>query len=164
MKHLVVSPLLVLVIFVTTALAGDLPDPTLTPGAVMSEVTQDNIHQTICKKATPPEKTWSKAHRPPVSYTNKLKGEQLDQYGYEDKEPAHYEEDHLVPLSIGGDPKSPQNLWPEPWDGQWGAHTQDRLETLMFRAVCSEYLTLQEAQTILRTDWIQGYHRFFGEE
>lgn len=128
------------VLFATTALAGDLPDPVLTPGAVLPEVTQDNIHETICRKVTPPEKTWSRAHWPPSSYTNRLKREQIEQYGHGDKDLSHYEEDHLVPLSIGGDPKSPQNLWPEPWEGQWGVRTKDKLETLLFRAVCTEYL------------------------
>jgi hypothetical protein len=52
--------------------------------------------------------------RPPVSYTNALKRRQIVSYGYADRDPAHYEEDHLVPLGLGGDPRSERNLWPEP--------------------------------------------------
>src|SRR5216683_2609243 len=31
------------------------------------------------------------------------------------KTPAHYEEDHLVSLELGGHPRDPRNLWPERW-------------------------------------------------
>jgi len=35
--------------------------------------------------------------------------------------PACYEEDHLISLENGGDPKDPKNLWPEPYNTKVGA-------------------------------------------
>ena len=51
--------------------------------------------------------------RPPTSYTNKLKVQGIADYGFKDKTLGHYEEDHLIPLAVGGSPRSPKNLWPE---------------------------------------------------
>ena len=70
------------------AFAGDLPDPRLTPGATDPTVTQDNIHQTVCVKG------YTKTVRPPAHYTNKLKKKQIREYGYADRNPKDYEEDH----------------------------------------------------------------------
>ena len=70
-------------------LAGELPDPTHTPGALNPEVTQESIGATICRRG------WTSTIRPPASYTNDLKRQQLAEYGYADRDPRHYEEDHL---------------------------------------------------------------------
>jgi hypothetical protein len=94
MKHCLLF--LLLVTLFRTAIAGDLPDSRLTPGAVDSSITQQNIQQTVCVRG------YVKTVRPPASYTNKLKKRQIREYGYADQNPKHYEEDHLIPLSIGG--------------------------------------------------------------
>src|SRR5436309_7293832 len=78
--------------------ASGLPDPERTPGIPNPEVTQDNIHQTICVSG------WTKTIRPPTKYTNELKLKQIEEYGYTDKNPANYEEDHLISLQHGGHP------------------------------------------------------------
>src|SRR5450759_2329298 len=88
------------------AWASDLPDSSLTPSAINPNVTQLNIHQTVCVKG------YTKTIRPPAHFTNKLKKRQIRQYGYADTNPKHYEEDHLIALSIGGAPDDPRNLWP----------------------------------------------------
>jgi len=67
----------------------------MTPGATNPEVTQDNIQSTVCVKG------YTKTIRPPAHYTNKLKKEQIEQYGYADHNPKHYEKDHLIALSLG---------------------------------------------------------------
>ena len=54
-------------------------------------------------------------HRPfvPEDYTENLKRDQMAEYA--DTNPiSDYEEDHLIPLELGGSPTSPLNLWPEP--------------------------------------------------
>jgi hypothetical protein len=79
---------------------GGLPDPSCTPGVIRT--TDLNI---ICHTST-------KAYRPPVSYTNALKRQQIGEYGWTDKNMADYEEDHLISLELGGDGKDPKNLWP----------------------------------------------------
>ena len=133
--------------------AGDLPDPQLTPGVINSDITQENIRTTICVKG------WTKSIRPPASYTNRLKKQQIRQYGYEDRNPKDYEEDHLIPLSVGGNPTDPKNLWPEPRRSEWGADRKDELEFALYKAVCHGQMSLAEAQNIFATDWIAGYKR-----
>ena len=86
------------------------PDPTLTPGATNPDITQATIAATICNPQ------WStKTIRPPASYTNTLKKQQLGATRYVDKTPSHYEEDHLISLELGGNPSDRKNLWPEMW-------------------------------------------------
>ena len=84
------------------------PAHAVAPGLVNPDITQANIHQTICSP------TWStKTIRPPVTYTSRLKQQQLAHAT--DKNPAHYEEDHFISLELGGHPRDPRNLWPERW-------------------------------------------------
>jgi hypothetical protein len=71
--------------------------------------------------------------RPPSSYTTALKIQQIHDLGYTDTNPSHYEEDHLVQLSLGGDSRDPMNLWPQPWVQ---AHRDDRIETDLWRRAC----------------------------
>src|SRR6266566_1403060 len=47
------------------------------------------------------------------------------------QDPRHYEEDHLIPLAVGGSPRSPKNLWPEPYKGKFGARVKDKLERFL---------------------------------
>ena len=69
-----------------------LPIPSLTPGALNPKVKQATIKKTICKSG------WTKTIRPPVSYTNTLKIEQMVLYG-ETGLTSEYEEDHFIPLA-----------------------------------------------------------------
>lgn len=136
------------------ARAGDLPDPVLTPGALNPEVNQANIQQTVCFKG------WTKTVRPPAYYTNRLKRDQIRKYGYSDTDPRDYEEDHLVPLSVGGHPTDPHNLWPQPRKSQWNADRKDELEFAVYRGLCHGELTLAEAREAFTTNWIVAYRRY----
>lgn len=130
------------------------PDPNRTPGAANPQITQANIEETICNRE------WStKSIRPPVSYTNKLKIEQIREYGFADTDPKDYEEDHLIPLEIGGDPRDPKNLWPEAYQSsiESGARSKDQVENYLHEEVCSHKLTLAEAQREIATDWYGVY-------
>ena len=71
--------------------------------------------------------------RPPSSYTSSLKIKQIRELGYTDTNPADYQEDHLVSLSLGGDPTSPLNLWPQPIVQ---ARRDDRIEYDLYRRAC----------------------------
>jgi hypothetical protein len=134
------------------------PDPSLTPGAVNPDVTQATIGSTICVSG------WTKTVRPPVAYKNRLKEEQIAEYGYANTDPRLYEEDHLIALELGGSPTDPGNLWPEPWsitlpDGRdAGAHAKDQLENSLHRAVCSGSMTLAAAQAEIRGSWVHAYY------
>ena len=142
------------------------PDPTLTPGALNPDITQANIHATICNPQ------WStKSIRPTVTYTNNLKKEQLANPRYKDKTPSHYEEDHLISLELGGNPTDRKNLWPEMWGtldqpltskGPFpphlvGAKAKDAVENQLHKEVCAGRLTLQDAQRIIAIDWFKYY-------
>jgi hypothetical protein len=124
----------------TPALELILPDPTITPGRLNPTVRQSTIKTTICKSG------WTKTIRPSTSYTNKLKIKQMVLYA-ETGSPKNYEEDHFIPLELGGAPKNPKNLWPEP-------HAQsklsDPLETKLKRQVCKGLTTLKKARAAIR--------------
>ena len=160
-----------------------LPSPHLFPGTTNPHITPENIDENICTKG------WSTTSiRPPSSYTTALKREQMNSLGYTTPNPlprvptktgtgtkpdltkcvdrsanlACYEEDHLVSLELGGDPRSPSNLWPEPWFGPWNAHVKDTLENRLHRMVCVGQLPLREAQQAIATDWVGAYRKYVG--
>jgi hypothetical protein len=124
-----------------------LPDPSCTPGSYNSSVTQSTINSTICVSG------WTATVRPPTSYTNPLKAQGIIDYGYSDTNMSDYEEDHLVPLELGGAPRDPKNLWPEPHYGTKTSSTKDGVETKLKNAVCSGRITLSSARTAIRTNW-----------
>jgi hypothetical protein len=134
-----------------------LPDARFTPGARNPVVTQTTIDTTVCRSG------WSTSVRPPVSYTGALKRQQIVEYGYADRDPRHYQEDHLIPLSLGGAPRDPRNLWPQPLsarlpDGtEVGAATKDGFEIHLHAAVCDGTISLSEAQRAMATDWIAAW-------
>ncbi|MFM0265618.1 hypothetical protein [Paraburkholderia sediminicola] len=152
MKKLIVAPLLLTT--VSACIAADLPNVALTPGAINPDVTQANIGSTVCVKG------WTKTVRPPASYTNQLKRFQIRQYGYADTDPRDYEEDHLIPLSVGGSPTDPRNLWPEPRNSEWNADRKDELEFALYMAVCHGEIRLEEARSAFATNWINAYNRY----
>jgi hypothetical protein len=123
---------------------GVLPDPRCTPGALNPAVTPADIGSTIC------EPGWTETVRPPEPYTETLKARQMSAYG--DTAPiSKYEEDHLVPLELGGAPSDPRNLWPE-----YGAspNPKDRVEDAARAAVCDHRLSLASAQVAIATNWV----------
>jgi len=134
-----------------------------TPGLVNPAVTQANIRQTICTRG------WAATIRPPVTYTNTLKREQLA--GTKDRNPTHFEEDHFISLELGGHPRDPRNLWPERWgtpdhpltvQGPFpshlvGAKNKDAVENALHREVCAGRMTLREAQWEIATDWFRYF-------
>ena len=145
---------LALALFTAQAFASDLPNPSLTPGAINPEITQQNIHSTVCIKG------YTKTVRPPARYTNKLKKRQIREYGYEDRNPKHYEEDHFIALSIGGAPNDPRNLWPEPRKSEWNAAKKDQLEFVLYKMVCRNEISLKDAQAEIATNWIEAYKSY----
>lgn len=139
----------------TRSPAIGLPDPFRTPGATNPDVTPATIGATICSRG------WTATVRPPADYTTALKRAQLAS-GYSigsDRNLADYEEDHLVPLEVGGHPTAETNLWPEPRAGIYGAATKDRLENVVNHMICDGRLSLAEGQRLFMTDWIAAAHQ-----
>jgi hypothetical protein len=134
-----------------------LPDPRLTPGSINPNVTQENIFATVCVSG------WTATVRPPSAYTSALKVAQIIEYGYSDRSPSHYQEDHLVALEIGGAPRDPRNLWPErnevrlPDGTAVGSEAKDGLEDYLHRAVCAGVMPLADAQRLMAGDWIAAW-------
>lgn len=121
-----------------------LPDPACTPGETNPDVTQADIGRTICAKG------WTSTVRPPESYTEPLKREQMGRYG-DSGSMSGYEEDHLIPLELGGSPADPKNLWPEPGASP---NPKDDVEYAANRAVCSGEMSLAFAQREIAIDWV----------
>jgi hypothetical protein len=124
-----------------------LPDPVCTPGVTDPRVTQGNIQTTICVSG------YTKTVRPPAAYTTSLKKQQMIAYGYTDINPADYEEDHLIPLELGGHPTDPKNLWPQPRIGAYPASAKDRKENTLHAKVCAGLVTLVAAQAAIALNW-----------
>ena len=120
----------------STAAPAVLASPTMTPGSLNPDVTQDTIGQTICVHG------WTATVRPPTEYTNQLKAQQMPLYG-ETGSASDYQEDHLISLELGGNPTDPKILWPEPYPR---AADVDKIENELNDKVCSGELPLADAQ------------------
>lgn len=112
-------------------------------------VSQATISTTICLS------DYTGTIRPPASLTNTLKAHQLSAYGFTDQNVSDYEEDHVIALELGGAPRSPSNLWPEPH--AW-SRSDDRLENDLHVQVCAGHLDLASAQLkLLAAKVARGY-------
>jgi len=135
-----------------------LPDPARTPGATNPAVTTANIGATICVSG------WTATVRPPSSYTTALKEQQLATgYAYHgDLSRGDYEEDHLIPMELGGSPTAVKNLWPQPRNITDGAYLKDDVENALHRLVCDHQLSLGTAQHAIATNWYRAYLTYVG--
>jgi hypothetical protein len=52
---------------------------------------------------------------------------------------------------LGGSPRNPQNLWPEPGNSP---NAKDRVENAAHDAVCAGRIELWDAQGRMATDWV----------
>ncbi len=139
--------------------SSGLPNIKLTPGAINPAVTQSTIRSTICVSG------WTATVRPPVTYTNQLKYNQLHS-GYNlngDMNMKDYEEDHIVPLEVGGNPSSPLNLFPEPRNIRLGSYVKDQLENRIHQLVCSGQISLNTGRSVFLTNWEKGYQKYIGQ-
>jgi len=124
-----------------------LPDPICTPGVADPHVTQENIQTTICLNG------YTTKVRPSSRYTDALKQQQIKEYGYTDSRLADYEEDHLIPLELGGHPTDPKNLWPEPLNGVYPATQKDAVENSLHAKVCAGLMALDASRAAIAKNW-----------
>ena len=138
--------------------ADGMPDPTCTPGAIDQRVTQANLASTVCKSG------YTASVRPSATVSAQLKRTVLTAYGIPLSQTSKYELDHLVMLGIGGHPTALENLFPQLWDGQNGAHRKDAVENRAQDALCCPFraqkaacsaptVTLGELQRAMASDW-----------
>ncbi len=116
--------------------------------ALNPAVTQATIATTICRSG------WTATIRPPSSYTSSLKVEQLAAFGYADQNPTDYEEDHRLPLELGGAPRDTSNLSPELGVGP---NPKDSAENSARADVCAGRATLLQEQTAFIATWLAAY-------
>jgi hypothetical protein len=115
--------------------------------ALNPSVTQSDIDTTICRSG------WTKTIRPPATYTRALKLQQIKAEGLTGPV-SSYEEDHRVPLELGGAPRDPMNLSPE---AGASPNPKDHDESTFRELVCSGQLTLAEAQQQFIAKWLAAY-------
>ncbi|MEI6559267.1 MAG: HNH endonuclease signature motif containing protein [Rhodospirillaceae bacterium] len=151
-------PLLILALtFSTAAVAGDLPDPRLTPGDVLSTATGEICHPGYSKKV----------RKVPEGLKRQVFAEYAISSNHEDAcgvTAEGCEVDHLISLELGGS-NDIKNLWPEPYGGStWNAHVKDRLENELHRRVCAGMMAIEDAQAMIAKDWIAAYRQIFGTD
>jgi hypothetical protein len=129
-----------------------LPDSTCTPGAVR---TTDLA--SICHGGS------TKQYRPSTTYTNRLKQQQIVEYGYVDTNLSDYEEDHLISLELGGDGTNPKNLWPEPHTGPFNGFDKDKVENWLHKQICTNAISVEDAQKGIAENWEQYLPAVSGE-
>jgi hypothetical protein len=139
-----------------------LPDPVLTPGAVLPVDAA-----AICRPG------YARSAR---DVPESVKDAVYARYGITSRRTREYEVDHLISLELGGantsDPHLPdylKNLFPEPYDlvvdgRQMGAREKDKAETATHHAVCRGAIRLEDAQAQMARDWTQLYRRFVAPE
>jgi hypothetical protein len=103
---------------------------------------------------------YTKTVRPSTVYTNGVKRKLLRESGIDESHIAEYELDHIIPLAIGGHPRKLANLQLQPWDGENGAKRKDRIEVKLQCLVCTEQVSLADAQHEIADDWQAAYHKY----
>ena len=116
------------------------------------DVTQTTIHQTICVSG------WTATVRPLESYTESLKRQQIASEGLPGGM-SSYEEDHRMPLELGGAPSDAMNLSPE---SPASPNPKDRAESQLREQVCAGTLTLEAAQQELVAQWLAAWPGYRG--
>jgi hypothetical protein len=124
-----------------------LPDPRMTPGAVLDVTKSD-----VCVAG------YTKLVR---NVPGAVKRQVYAEYGITQHQPGEYEVDHLISLELGGS-NSIKNLWPESYQTQpWNAHVKDQLENKLHDMICSGEIDMPTAQQEIATDWIAAYKKYF---
>ena len=124
---------------------GPLPDSGCTPGAIISTATREQICQSGYAKNV-------------RNVPAQVKDEAYAEYGIQSRFPGEYEVDHLISLELGGS-NDIANLWPETANPRPGFHEKDQLENYLHDQVCSNAITLDQAQNEIASDWINVYNR-----
>lgn len=132
--------LLALALLCTVPAMGQTYQRAPVSGSINPEVTQSNIHQTICSR------NWERSSRPPESWSEPIKRQLVPH----NRKLGDYQFDHLVPLCLGGSPRDPRNLWAQPIDE---ARLKDAEEAETCKAVCSGYMSLKDAQQQFMREW-----------
>lgn len=116
-----------------------LPDSACSPGAILT-----TDIKTICTVG------YTKTVRD-VSVATKKKV--FQEYDIPYTQHSNYEVDHIISLEIGGS-NDISNLFPESYLTKNGARVKDVFENYLHKQVCSDLMTIIEAQKEISTDWL----------
>ena len=130
-------------------ISAELPDHTKTPGQARIVTLHD-----LCTTSTSLVRNVPESTKNQVFANYKMKGNDrsICQEGFEI--------DHLISLELGGS-NDIKNLWPQSYCGENGAHKKDKLENELHKQVCSEKLTLDDAQKCISSDWEMCYIKVY---
>jgi hypothetical protein len=109
-------------------------------------VTEATTRKTICVSG------WTATVRPSTSYTEPLKLHQMAVEGLAGP-PSGYEEDHRVPLELGGSPADARNLSPERHPA---SYAKDTAENAAKAQVCAG-ADLRTVQAAFVARWLAPY-------
>lgn len=141
---------LLFLVLVLAAAAQDhrafLPDPRLTPGVALPDVTAATLVAGYAAKAR--------------NVPDSEKRAVYAKYGIIAHTPGQFEIDHLISLELGGS-NDVRNLWPQSYTGTWNAHMKDRLENELHRRVVAGTMDLAYVQRRIAADWIALYIEIF---
>jgi len=135
---------------------GALPDDALTPGYANPKVTADNVQKTVCKAK------WVRKEEPRGSYFSKITLLQTKNYGVTEKDARNFVMDFRIPLSVGGHPTDPANLWPQRKDVAWNATVKNKLEAYVQGELCAGHMSLKDAQGVFQKNWIDVFQLYCG--
>jgi hypothetical protein len=128
-----------------------LPDPALTPGLVA-----EHSASKVCRDG------YSRERR---RYDPTAVAQIFASYGVSGSR-HDYEDDHLVPIKLGGDPVDKRNQWPQPrFTERWNAEIKDHLEWRLINWVCQgdgagADQRLAQAQSDMMSSWIAAYPKY----
>lgn len=135
-----------------SAYADTLPNPKLTPGNARN-VDQVTLCTTSTKLVRNVPETEKKAIYKQYNLTGNHTGYCKDTLSVKDE---GCEVDHLISLELGGS-NDITNLWPQPYFGDWNAHTKDKFENFLHAQVCSNKMSMTQAQKEISSNWITNY-------
>lgn len=112
------------------------PDPALTPGEMDASV--------ACVSNRDRPRNISESEKDAI----------LKAYGYPaNTEKSTGEFDHWLPHWMGGS-DGPKNIWFEPHAGKFGSFTKDKVELMLWRAVCvNKTMSLDQAKKSYLSGW-----------
>lgn len=129
------------------AVIYNLPNPTLTPGAVSPDTKASVCSAKYTLKARHvTEKTKKAVYAAYKTSPTTCEG--------------GCKIDHAVPLAIGGS-NDIKNLWPHAYKQEWGVYRKTRLEVRLRKDVCSGKTPINDARLCIATNWIECYQKTF---
>jgi hypothetical protein len=149
MKNIITSLFLSLLL-TSTSLAGDLPNPKLTPGAIDTNVTNEQL----CLSG----------YTGTVRNVSKLAKKKVFAAYALNPTSDKFEIDHLISLELGGK-NDVTNLWPQSYTTlPWNAHVKDKLENKLHQMICDGIITKEDAQSQIAKDWIKSYCSIYSDK